>query len=125
MVSSAIWRSPRGQSKCSRDLECHVVFAPCANDGCDWKLGAWGEDVFAHRCMDHHYVDKVEAFDVATDGACKADRPEGEKSNSHWFPKDCSQVSTVTAHPFKKPADYEKFERIFWLGVGSVRSFWW
>merc|ERR1712117_798965 len=54
--------------------DCHSVFAPCANDGCDWKYGAWGEDVFAQRCMDHHYVDKVEAFDVATDGACKADR---------------------------------------------------
>merc|ERR1711933_263037 len=27
--------------------ECHAVFAPCANDGCDWKFGAWGEDVFA------------------------------------------------------------------------------
>jgi len=87
---------------------CHAEFGPCANDGCDWKFGAWGEDVFAQRCMDHHYVDKVEAFDVATDGACKADRPEGEKTNSKWFPKDCSQVTTVTAHPFKKPADYEK-----------------
>merc|ERR1712228_292224 len=32
---------------------------------------------FAQRCMDHHYVDKIEAFDVTTDGACKADRPEG------------------------------------------------
>merc|ERR1711920_1000653 len=21
--------------------ECHTVFAPCANDGCDWKFGAW------------------------------------------------------------------------------------
>jgi len=87
---------------------CHEDFGPCANDGCDWKLGAWGEDVFAQRCMDHHYVDKVEAFDVATDGACKADRPEGEKTNSKWFPKDCSQVTTVTAHPLKKPADYLK-----------------
>merc|ERR1712061_11314 len=91
-----------------QNKEERVQIVPCANDGCDWKFGAWGEDVFAQRCMDHHYVDKVEAFDVATDGACKADRPAGEKSNSHWFPKDCSQVSTVTAHPFKKPADYEK-----------------
>jgi len=87
---------------------CHAEFAPCANDGCDWKFGAWGEDVFAQRCMDHHYVDKVEAFDVATDGACKADRPEGEKKNMHWHPTDCSQITTVTAHPFKKPAAYEK-----------------
>jgi len=88
--------------------ECHTVFAPCANDGCDWKFGAWGEDVFAQRCMDHHYVDKVEAFDVATDGACKADRPEGEESNKKWYPKDCSQLTTVTAHPLKKPAAFKK-----------------
>jgi len=87
--------------------ECHTAFAPCANDGCDWKLGAWGEDVFAQRCMDHHYVDKVEAFDVATDGACKADRPEGQK-NKKWFPHDCSQLTTATAHPLKKPAAFKK-----------------
>jgi len=88
--------------------DCHAVFAPCANDGCDWKFGAWGEDVFAQRCMDHHYVDKVEAFDVATDGACKADRPEGEETNKKWYPKDCSQLTTVTAHPLKKPAAFKK-----------------
>jgi len=87
--------------------ECHTVFAPCANDGCDWKLGPWGEDVFAQRCMDHHYVDKVEAFDVATDGACKADRPEGQK-NKKWHPTDCSQLTTATAHPLKKPAAFKK-----------------
>jgi len=87
---------------------CHAEFAPCANDGCDWKWGAWGEDVFAQRCMDHHYVDKVEAFDVATDGACQADRPAGEKKNKKWHPTDCSSITTVTAHPFKKPADYAK-----------------
>merc|ERR1711963_206410 len=80
--------------------DCHAVFAPCANDGCDWKYGAWGEDVFAQRCMDHHYVDKVEAFDVATDGACAADRPKGEK-NKKWHPTDCSSLTTVTAHPLK------------------------
>jgi len=88
--------------------DCHAVFAPCADTGCDWKFGPWGEDVFAQRCMDHHYVDKVEAFDLATDGACKANRPEGEKHNSKWHPTDCSKVQTVTAHPLKKPADYIK-----------------
>jgi len=87
---------------------CHEKFAPCANDGCDWKFGAWGEDVFAQRCMDHHYVDKVEAFDVATDGACAADRPEAEKKNTKWHPEDCSQLTTATAHPFKKPKEYLK-----------------
>jgi len=87
---------------------CHAEFAPCANDGCDWKFGAWGEDVFAQRCMDHHYVDKVEAFDMTTDGACESDRPEGEKKNKKWHAEDCSQVTSVTAHPFKKPKDYFK-----------------
>jgi len=87
---------------------CHVEFGPCADTGCDWKYGAWGEDVFAQRCMDHHYVDKVGAFDLATDGACKADRPEGEKHNTKWHPTDCSTVQTVTAHPYKKPAEYLK-----------------
>merc|ERR1712238_393532 len=87
---------------------CHEKFAPCANDGCDWKFGAWGEDVFAQRCMDTHYVDKVEAFDVATDGACKSDRPAAEKNNAKWHPEDCSQLTTATAHPFKKPKEYLK-----------------
>jgi len=88
--------------------ECHKAFAPCANQGCDWKYGAWGEDVFIQRCMDHHYVDKVEAFDVATDGACQADRPKGEEKNKKWYPTDCSQLTTATAHPLKKPAAFKK-----------------
>ena len=88
--------------------ECHTQFAGCANDGCDWQWGAWGEDVFTQRCMDHHYVDKVEAFDMTTDGACQADRPEGEKKNKKWHAEDCSQLKTVTAHPYKKPEEYLK-----------------
>jgi len=87
---------------------CHAEFAPCANDGCDWEYGPWGEDVFAQRCMDHHYVDKVEAFDLTTDGACKADRPKGEKTNKKWHAEDCSKVETAAAHPFKKEKDYFK-----------------
>jgi len=87
---------------------CHAEFAPCANDGCDWKYGPWGEDVFAQRCMDHHYVDKKEAYDVTNDGACKADRPEGEKDNKKWHSEDCSELETAAAHPFKKPKDYFK-----------------
>jgi len=88
--------------------DCHLAFAPCANDGCDWKWGPWGEDVFAQRCMDHHLVDKAEAFDVAMDGACAADRPEGQKKNKKWYPTDCSQLTTVTAHPLKKPAAFKR-----------------
>jgi len=88
--------------------ECHTQFAPCANDGCDWKFGSWGEDVFVQRCLDHHYVDKAEAFDMTTDGACKADRPEGEKKNKKWHAEDCSQATSVSVHPFKKPQEYFK-----------------
>ena len=87
---------------------CHEEFAPCADDGCDWKYGAWGEDVFAQRCMDHHYVDKVEAFDMTTDGACPTDRPKDQKKNKKWHAEDCSQVTSVTSHPYKKPEDYFK-----------------
>merc|ERR1711972_1156002 len=68
----------------------------------------WGEDVFAQRCMDHHLVDKAEAFDVAMDGACAADRPKDQKKNKKWYPTDCSQLTTVTAHPLKKPAAFKR-----------------
>jgi len=88
--------------------ERHEKFAPCANEGFDWKWGAWGEDVFTQRWMDHHYVDKVEAFGMTTDGACEADRPEGEKKNKKWHATDCSQLKTVTAYPYKKPEEYLK-----------------
>merc|ERR1739844_611869 len=86
--------------------DCHEAYGPCADDGCDWKYGAWGEDVFAQRCMDRHYVDKVEAFDMTLDGACAADRPEGQKKNKKWHAEDCSAVTTAAVHPFKKPKDY-------------------
>merc|ERR1712203_1270523 len=72
--------------------DCHSVFAPCANDGCDWKYGAWGEDV----------------FDLATDGACEADRPQGMKKNKKWHPTECSSLTTATAHPLKEPAEFQK-----------------
>jgi len=87
---------------------CHAEFAPCANDGCDWKWGSWGEDVFVQRCMDHHYVDKVEAYDMTKDGACEADRPADQKKNKKWHAEDCSQLTTVAAHPFKEPEGYFK-----------------
>jgi len=86
--------------------DCHAVYAPCANDGCDWQWGPWGEDVFAQRCMDRHYVDKVEAFDMTLDGACPSDRPEGQKENKKWHAEDCSQVTTAAVHPYKTPKDY-------------------
>jgi len=88
--------------------DCHAVYAPCANDGCDWKWGAWGEDVFVQRCLDRHYVDKVEAFDMTLDGACPADRPADQKKNKKWHAEDCSQVQTAAVHPFKTVKDYFK-----------------
>jgi hypothetical protein len=88
--------------------DCHAVYAPCANTGCDWKYGPWGEDVWMQRCMDRHFVDKVEAFDETTDGACAADRPEGQKKNKKWHAEDCSTVTTAAMHPFKKPQEYFK-----------------
>jgi len=87
---------------------CHAEFAPCANEGCDWMYGAWGEDVFAQRCMDHHYVDKFEAFDLTTDGACESDRPKDQRKNKKWHAEDCSEVKTVTSHPYKKTNEYFK-----------------
>merc|ERR1712045_366821 len=59
-------------------------------------------------CLDRHYVDKVEAFDLTLDGACEADRPADQKKNKKWHAEDCSQVTTAAVHPFKKPADYFK-----------------
>jgi len=86
--------------------DCHTSFAPCANEGCDWKFGAWGEDVFVQRCLDHHYVDKAEAFDITSDGACKSDRPKDQKDNKKWHQEDCGQATAVSIHPFKKPKEY-------------------
>jgi len=88
--------------------ECHEAFAPCANDGCDWKYGPWGEDVFIQRCMDHHYVDKVQAFDLTKDGACEADRPTEHKKNKKWKAPDCTVEGAASIHPYKKPPEYFK-----------------
>merc|ERR1711992_160333 len=86
--------------------DCHAAYAPCADEGCDWQYGAWGEDVFVQRCLDRHYVDKVEAFDLTNDGACPADRPASEKHNKKWHAESCSDLTTATVHPFKTPKAY-------------------
>jgi hypothetical protein len=67
----------------------------------------WGEDLFQQRCMDLHKVDKVAAYDLNTDAACEAWRPEGQKKNAKWRP-ECSTTSTAAMHPFKKPEEYFK-----------------
>jgi len=65
----------------------------------------WGEDLFAQRCMDLHGVDKVAAFDINTDAACAAWRPEGQKKNKKWRP-DCATTQTPAIHHFKTPTEY-------------------
>jgi len=90
---NGVVRLTAGLEKCRDKL-----FSECA--GCD------GEDVFVQMCLDENHVDKVEAFDLTTDGNCPADRPAGEKFNRRWAP-DCSRVTTPVSHPFKKPKDFE------------------
>jgi len=66
---------------------------------------AWGEDLFAQRCMDLHGVDKVSMWDLTTDGLCISMRPEGQKKNKKWTP-DCATTMTPALHPFLKPKGY-------------------
>merc|ERR1711920_718580 len=44
------------------------------------KWGPMGEDLFAQQCLDSLGVPRVEQYDISTDGACEADRPEGRGS---------------------------------------------
>merc|ERR1712217_92199 len=69
------------------------------------KYGPMGEDLFAQKCMDKMGVAKKEAFYLTTDGACEADRPEGEKKNKKFIPT-CTGVTSAAVHPFKKPDKY-------------------
>jgi len=71
----------------------------------DYGMEPWGEDLFMQRCMDLNGVDRVSAWDVTTDGACEAYRPENMKKNKKWKP-DCAVTTTAAMHPFKKPKDY-------------------
>jgi len=68
------------------------------------KYGPMGEDLFAEICMSKHGVHYVEAFDVTTDGACEANRPNDQRKNKKWH-SDC-KVKTAAMHPFKKPNEY-------------------
>merc|ERR1712038_1003287 len=71
------------------------------------KYGPMGEDLFAQKCMDMLNVARQENFGLTTDGACEADRPEGQKKNKKYVP-DCAGVSPPAIHPFKKLGAYEK-----------------
>ena len=66
------------------------------------KFGPMGEDLFAQQCLDSVGVPRIEAYDISTDGACEADRPEGEKDNKKFVP-DCSTASTPQMHPYMTP----------------------
>merc|ERR1712241_1071677 len=66
---------------------------------------AWGEDLFAQKCMDMHGVDKIEGYDLMIDGNCEAHRPESEKKNKKWKP-DCASTKTSGLHRFAKPQEY-------------------
>jgi len=69
------------------------------------KFGPMGEDLFAQTCLDTKGVRRVEAFDITTDGACPADRPEDQKKNKKWKP-NCAETSTAAMHPFKKKDEW-------------------
>jgi hypothetical protein len=74
----------------------------------NWKetgtgMGAWGEDMFMQRCMDLADVDKVMAWDLATDSTCAASRPGGQ--NEEWRP-NCALASTAAISPLKAPSEY-------------------
>merc|ERR1712183_818161 len=56
----------------------------------DGKYGPMGEDLFAEICLEKNGVNKVEAFDVTTDGACEAKRPADQKKNKKWH-TDCTK----------------------------------
>merc|ERR550532_3587243 len=58
----------------------------------DGKYGPMGEDLFAQTCLDEKGVRRVEAFDITTDGACPADRPQNQRKNKHWKP-DCAKTN--------------------------------
>jgi len=71
----------------------------------DYGNQPWGEDLFQQRCMDLHRVDKVAAYNLNTDAACAAWRPEGQKKNGKWRP-DCAVTQTPGIHSFKKTQEY-------------------
>merc|ERR1712117_234983 len=58
------------------------------------KYGPMGEDLFAQRCLGMLGVRRVEAFDITTDGACPADRPQDQHNNKKWKP-NCAETSTA------------------------------
>lgn len=69
------------------------------------KWGPMGEDLFAQVCLDKRGVRRGEGFQLSTDGACEADRPEGHKKDKKWKPS-CVDKNTPQYHPLMKPEDF-------------------
>jgi len=79
----------------------------CAKD-IDWaspKATPWGpigEDLFAQMCMDDHGVDKIQNFELTTDGACPSIKKKwGHAKDKKPFSPDCANIRTPVMHPFK------------------------
>merc|ERR1711983_562777 len=79
----------------------------CGKD-IDWaspKATPWGpigEDLLAQMCMDDHGVDKIQNFELTTDGACPSiKRKWGHAKDKKPFSPDCANIRTPVMHPFK------------------------
>jgi len=80
----------------------------------DWKIGVkkgkygpMGEDLFAQICMEKNGVAKEDAFDISSDGLCKAKKPLDQKKTM-WWHADCSATHTAAIHPVRHPDEYTK-----------------
>jgi len=64
--------------------------------------GPIGEDLFAQMCMDAHGVDKIQNWELTTDGACPSVKKKwGHGQDKKPFQPDCAHVVTPVMHPFK------------------------
>merc|ERR1712113_273344 len=80
----------------------------------DWKIGVdkgkygpMGEDLFAQICMQKNGVAMEDAFDISSDGLCKAKKPKDQKKTL-WWHADCASTHTAAIHPVRHPDEYTK-----------------
>lgn len=93
--------SARGFAIFADKLEdCKWTLAWDGNPATGWKYGPWGEDKFLQECMDKYGVGKLPLFELTYDGACPADRPEGQEKNKKFVPP-CWNSSAPVTHPLK------------------------
>jgi len=78
----------------------------------DWKVGVkkgkygpMGEDLFAQICMQKNGVAMLDAFDISSDGLCKAKKPLDQKKTL-WWHADCSNTYAPAIHPVRHPDEY-------------------